>query len=61
MKEISSLLQRSKRYLKSAELLLNEGDYESSVLKIYYKIFQIMAALKNYKVFKNRKIYSLKI
>ena len=39
MKEISSLLQRSKRYLKSAELLLNEGDYESSVSRTYYAMF----------------------
>ncbi|MCW3142171.1 MAG: HEPN domain-containing protein [Methanophagales archaeon] len=33
MKEINSLLERAKRYLKSAELLLEEGDYEFSQRK----------------------------
>jgi len=30
MKEISSLIERAKKYLKSAETLLKEEDYESS-------------------------------
>ena len=30
MKEINSLIERAKRYLKSAEILLEEGDYEST-------------------------------
>lgn len=39
MKEIISLLERAKKYLKSAELLLKEGDYESSVSRSYYAMF----------------------
>jgi uncharacterized protein (UPF0332 family) len=31
VKEIESLIERANRYLRSAELLLKEGDYESSV------------------------------
>jgi len=30
MKEINSLIERTKRYLKNAEILLEEGDYEST-------------------------------
>ncbi len=39
MKEINSLIERAKRYLKSAEILLKEGDYESSVSRTYYAMF----------------------
>ncbi len=39
MKEINSLIERAKRYLKSAEILLREGDYESSVSRTYYAMF----------------------
>ncbi|MCH7723618.1 MAG: HEPN domain-containing protein [Bacteroidetes bacterium] len=39
MKEIESLLKRSDRYLKTAELLIDEGDFESSVSRIYYAMF----------------------
>ena len=39
MKEIKSLLERDDRYLQSAELLLKDGDYESSVSKSYYAMF----------------------
>jgi len=35
MKEINSLIERAKRYLKSAEVLLGEGDYESSVWRTF--------------------------
>ncbi len=31
MKEIKSLVERAKKYLKSAGMLLKEEDYESSV------------------------------
>lgn len=50
MKEISSLIERAKRYLKSAEILLKEGDYESSVSRAYYAMFysaQAMLLTKN--------------
>ncbi|MCD6386359.1 HEPN domain-containing protein, partial [Candidatus Sumerlaeota bacterium] len=36
MKEIRSLIERAKKYLRSAEILLKEGDYESSVSRTYY-------------------------
>ena len=45
MSEVKSLLKRSKRYLKSAELLLEEGDYESSVSRTYYAMFYSVEAL----------------
>jgi len=50
MKEIKSLIERAKKYLKSAELLLKEGDYESSVSRTYYAMFhsaQAMLLTKN--------------
>ncbi|MGB9714805.1 MAG: HEPN domain-containing protein [Thermodesulfovibrionales bacterium] len=50
MKEINSLIERAKRYLKSAEILLGEGDYESSVSRTYYAMFysaQAMLLSKN--------------
>jgi len=36
MKEINSLIERAKRYLKSAEILLEEGDYESTFCQNWY-------------------------
>jgi len=39
MKEAESLMQRASRYLKSADLLLAEGDYESCVSRAYYAMF----------------------
>ena len=49
MREIKSLVEKAKKYLKSAEILLKEGDYESSV-KTYYAMFycaQAMLLTKN--------------
>lgn len=45
MKEINSLLERAERYLKSAEILLCEGDYESSVSRTYYAMFYSAQAM----------------
>ncbi|MBD3286710.1 HEPN domain-containing protein [candidate division WOR-3 bacterium] len=45
MKEITSLIKRAQRYLKSAKLLLKEGDNESSVSRIYYAMFYSVQAL----------------
>ena len=45
MKEVKSLIQRAKRYLKSAELLIKEGDYESSVSRTYYAMFYSVEAI----------------
>jgi len=39
MTEIDSLIKRAKRYIKSAELLLNDKDYEFSVSRTYYAMF----------------------
>jgi len=45
MNEVNSLLNRAKKYLKSAELLLLEGDYESSVSRTYYAMFYAAEAV----------------
>jgi len=45
VKEIKSLIERASRYLKSAEILLKEGDYESSVSRTYYAMFYSVQAL----------------
>lgn len=45
MKEIRSLIERAKRYLKSAEVLVKEGDYESSVSRTYYAMFYCAEAM----------------
>jgi len=39
MKEAEALLERARRYLNSAELLLKEKDFESSVSRTYYAMF----------------------
>jgi len=39
VKEIGSLIERAQKYLKSAEILIEEGDYESSVSRTYYAMF----------------------
>jgi uncharacterized protein (UPF0332 family) len=45
VKEIVSLIKRANRYLRSAELLLKEGDCESSVSRTYYAMFYSVQAL----------------
>lgn len=45
MKEIISLYERAKNDLKSAELLLGEEDYESSVSRTYYAMFYTAEAV----------------
>ena len=39
MKETAALIKRAMRYLKSAEMLLKDGDFESSVSRTYYAMF----------------------
>ncbi|MFA5292934.1 MAG: HEPN domain-containing protein [Phycisphaerae bacterium] len=39
MKEIQLLINKAQRYIKSAKLLLDDGDYESAVSRIYYAMF----------------------
>jgi len=45
VKEIESLIQKAKRFLKSAGMLLEDGDYESSVSRSYYAMFYAVQAL----------------
>jgi len=45
MTEIDSLVKRAKRYIRSAELLLNDKDYESSVSRTYYAMFYAAQAV----------------
>ncbi|MFB0561367.1 MAG: HEPN domain-containing protein [Candidatus Lokiarchaeia archaeon] len=45
MKEVESLMQRSKRAITSAELLLNDGDFDSSASRSYYAMFYAAEAL----------------
>ncbi len=45
MKEVDALIKRAKRYLKSADLLIAAGDYESAVSRVYYAMFYSTPAL----------------
>ena len=45
MTEIDSLVKRAKRYIRSAELLLDDKDYESSVSRTYYAMFYAAQAV----------------
>lgn len=45
MKEADSLVKKARKYLKSAELLLRNGDYESSVSRTYYAMFYSAQAM----------------
>ena len=39
------LLKRAKRYIRSAGLLLEDGDYESSISRAYYAMFYLAQAV----------------
>lgn len=39
MREIESLIEKSRKYLNSAELLHKSGDFDSSVSRSYYAMF----------------------
>jgi uncharacterized protein (UPF0332 family) len=39
MKETKALIERAQRYLRSAEILLADKDYESTVSRTYYAMF----------------------
>jgi len=45
MKEIETLIQRAERAITSAELLLKEGDLDTSVSRSYYAMFYVTEAL----------------
>ena len=39
MNEIQALIKKAHRYMKSAQMLLDDGDPDSAVLRIYYAMF----------------------
>ncbi|UCE36179.1 MAG: HEPN domain-containing protein [Thermoplasmata archaeon] len=45
MKEITSLIKRARRYLKSSKILLDDGDNESSLSRAYYAMFYSVEAV----------------
>ncbi|MBF0239929.1 MAG: HEPN domain-containing protein [SAR324 cluster bacterium] len=45
MVEINLFIAKAERYLQSAELLLNNGDYDSSVSRVYYAMFHLANGL----------------
>jgi len=44
-KEIKDLLEKSDRYLRSAELLLKDGDFDSCASRCYYAMFYSAEAI----------------
>jgi len=62
MKEQKSLMKRAERYIKSAEVLLKDGDFDSSVSRSYYAMFYAAEALlltKNLKFSSHKSVISL--
>jgi uncharacterized protein (UPF0332 family) len=45
LKEVESLINRARKYIKSAATLIAEEDYESSVSRSYYAMFYCIEAL----------------
>ena len=45
MKEANALIKKAHRYLKSAEILLRDKDFESSVSRAYYAMFYCAEAV----------------
>ena len=39
MTEVNALIDKAKRYIKSAKLLIEDGDFESAVSRTYYAMF----------------------
>ena len=39
MSQIQALIEKARRYLRSAELLIRDGDYDSAVSRAYYAMF----------------------
>jgi len=62
MKEIKSLMERAKISINSANLLLKEGDSDSSVSRSYYAMFYATEAVlltKGLKFTSHRSVISL--
>jgi len=45
MSQIQSLVEKALRYLRSAELLIQDGDYDSAVSRSYYAMFYLAEAV----------------
>ena len=45
IKEIEDLTEKAKRFLRSAEVLLVDGDYDSCVSRCYYAMFFLAEAI----------------
>jgi uncharacterized protein (UPF0332 family) len=43
--EVEGLIRKSQRYLKSADLLIKDGDCDSAVSRAYYAMFYLAEAL----------------
>jgi uncharacterized protein (UPF0332 family) len=62
MKEVETLMQRAERAIRSAELLLKEDDFDTSVSRSYYAMFYAVEALlltKELKFSSHRSVISL--
>ena len=62
MNEIKTLMERAKRYIKSAGILLKDRDYDSSGSRSYYAMFYAAEAVlltKNLKFSSHRSVISL--
>jgi uncharacterized protein (UPF0332 family) len=62
MKEIKDLIKKSERFLKTAELTLNDGDYDSCVSRCYYAMFFLAEATlltKNLKASSHKGVITL--
>ena len=62
MNELKTLLDRSERYIKSSELLMKDGDFDSSASRSYYAMFYATEAVlmtKNLKFSSHRSVISL--
>lgn len=44
MSQIQALIEKARRYLRSAELLIHDGDYDSAVSRSYYAMFYLAQA-----------------
>lgn len=45
MSHTEGLLQKAERYIRSAELLANDGDFDSAISRLYYAMFYVAEAL----------------
>ncbi len=43
--EIKPLIEKAKKFISTAKLLLDHGDYDSSVSRTYYSMFYVVEAI----------------